>query len=168
MAAFDIRRPAVPSQRLQRLPLTQGGGTPVARLWLRLWNFLSISGSGADRFSMHLGAGQMLRLHDAAGWTVACRSGSVWITQEADSRDVFLYASDNFTLDRDGLALLLARQDSALAIRPPAGRKPQTAAGRPGSDPVSTASAREVWLRAVYPECGPWNDPAAYRRSGLL
>lgn len=153
---------------LRRLPFTSGRSTPAA--WRRLWNFLSrrAPGIGSDRFSMHLGAGQMLRLHDAAGWTVACRSGSVWITQEADTRDVFLDAGDSFMLDRAGLALILARQDSAMAIRPPAGRKDRPA-GTPrlDADPAPE-SAQEAWLRAVYPECGPWNNPAAYRRSGLL
>jgi hypothetical protein len=139
-------------------------------LWRRLWNFLSLRfpAGGVDRFGMQLGAGQQFRLHDAAGWTIACRSGSVWITQEADRRDVFLYAGDGFTLDRAGLALILARQDSALAIRPPAVRKDRQAeTPRPDADPAPEG-AQEVWLRAVYPECGPWNEPAAYRRSGLL
>lgn len=163
----------MPTHVLQRLPFTTGGRrAPPAGLWKRLWNFLSlrIPAGGVDRFGMQLGAGQQFRLNDAAGWTIACRSGSVWITQEADIRDVFLGAGERFTLDRSGLALILARQDSALAIRPPAsGREPQIAATRLDSGPASAAhSAREVWLKAVYPECGPWNDPAAYRRSGLL
>jgi hypothetical protein len=139
-------------------------------LWRRLWNFLSLRfpAGGVDRFGMQLGAGQQFRLHDAAGWTIFCRSGSVWVTQEADSRDMFLYAGDSFMLDRGGLALILARQDSALAMRPPAqGRSRQTATTQPGAD-LTPDGAQEAWLRAVYPGCGPWNDPAAYRRSGML
>jgi Protein of unknown function (DUF2917) len=160
----------VPAQLLQRPPFTGGSRhTPSADLWRRLRNFLSLRfpAGGVDRFGMQLGAGQQFRLHDAAGWTIACRSGSVWITQEADTRDVFLYAGDSFMLDRAGLALILARQDSALAIRPPAKGKDQAETSRPDAD-QAPASAQEVWLRAVYPECGPWNDPATYRQSGLL
>ena len=159
----------MPTHILQRLPLTAGRSTPASVLWRRLWNLLSRRGPGidADRFSMQLGVGQEFRLHDAAGWTVACRSGSVWITQEADTRDVFLDAGDIFILDRAGLALILARQDSTVAIRPPIERNAQTETSRPGADPAP-GSAQEVWLRAVYPECGPWNDPAVYRQSGLL
>ena len=160
----------MPAHILQRFPFTNARGTPVAGLWQRLRNFLSRRAAvgGPGRFSMRLGAGQELRLHDADGWTVACGGGSVWITQEADVRDVFLSAGERFMLDRDGLALILARQDSVLAIRPPAGGKDRQAEmsrldAAPGSE-----SAQEVWLRAVHPECGPWNDPAAYRRSGLL
>jgi hypothetical protein len=160
----------MPTHILQRLPFASARSTPVAGPWQRLRNFLSrrAAGRGASRFSMQLAAGQEFRLHDAAGWTVACSSGSVWITQEADTRDVFLDAGDSFTLDRAGLALMLARQNSALAIQPPAGDKDRNAGTSPKGADAAPASAQEVWLRAVYPECGPWNDPAAYRRSGLL
>ena len=161
----------MPAQLLQRLPFTDGSRrTPSTGMWRWFWNVLSLRfpAEGVDRFGMQLGAGQQFRLHDAAGWTIACRSGSVWITQEADTRDVFLHAGDSFVLDRAGLALILARQDSALAMRPPVrGRNRETATTQPGAAPAPDG-AQEVWLRAVYPECGPWNDPAAYRRSGLL
>lgn len=153
---------------LQRFPMTGDRGTPAAGPWKRLWNFVSRRAPriAAERFSMRLGAGQVLRLHDAAGWAIACRSGSIWITQEADTRDVFLDAQDSFTLDRSGLALILARQDSAVGIRQPAGgQSPGTSAACPAPVPDS---ARDLWLKAAYPECGPWNDPAVYRRSGLL
>ena len=79
---------------------------------------------------------------------------------------MFLDGGDRFTLDRAGLALILARQDSLVAIRPPV-RQRRASRLRPDSE-LAADSAREVWLRTVYPECGPWNDPAAYRKSGLL
>lgn len=142
-------------------------GAPLAILWKRLRALLprGVAG-GAERVSMRLGVGQALRLQDADGWTVACARGSVWLTQEADTRDVFLGSGDRFTLDRAGLALILARQDSLVAIRPPV-RQRRATAQCPDSE-LAVDSAREAWLRAVYPECGPWSDPAAYRRSGLL
>jgi Protein of unknown function (DUF2917) len=154
---------------LQSLPFTtRGRRAPSAGLWKRLWSFLSrrASRSAADRFSMRLAAGQEFRLYDAAGWAIACRSGSVWITQEADTRDVFLNAGESFGLDRGGLALILARQNSALAVRPPVRRRGRLTT--PLDAPAAPDGAQEVWLRAVYPECGPWNDPAYFRRSGLL
>ena len=52
--------------------------------------------------------GRSLRLHDAAGCTVTCCAGTVWITQERDARDVFLATGESFTLDRPGLALIRA------------------------------------------------------------
>ena len=150
---------------LQRLPFASG--TPVAIFWKRLRTFFSRSVPGVGPISARLVAGQDLRLQDAAGWTVACSRGSVWLTQEADTRDVFLEGGERFTLDRPGLALVLAREESIVAIQPPVHGSRDAA--RPGAvrDPAAD-SAREVWLKAVYPECGPWNDPAAYRKSGLL
>jgi len=156
----------MPAHILHSFPLTAGRRAQATAPWRRLWNFLSRSGAGADPVSMQLAAGQELRLHDAAGWTVACLRGSLWITQEADTRDLFLDAGGSFALDRPGLALILARRHTVLAIQPPA-RRAVTERPEAGPGPA-TGSAREVWLRAVYPECGPWNDPAAYRRSGLL
>ncbi len=105
----------------QHLPFT--GGLPRPSLWRRLRNLLArrVAGSGAGAFSIQLGAGQELALRDTAGWTVACRSGSVWITQEADSRDNLLSAGESFTLDRRGLTLILAWKDSGLVIRSPSG-----------------------------------------------
>lgn len=161
----------MPTHTLQRLPLTAGRSRPdsVLFLWRRLWNFLSRDVAGAGRLSMRLHAEQVLRLNDAAGWTVACLRGSLWITQETDNRDVFLDAGDSFTLDRAGLALILATRNAAVIVRPPTGRGRQAVRASPDSDRAPGGdSAREVWLKAVYPECGPWNDPAAYRRSGLI
>lgn len=160
----------MPAHILHSFPLIAGRSAAVAALWKRLWSFLPRggAGAGAERVSMQLAAGQELRMHDAAGWTVACLRGAAWITQEADARDVFLDPGDSFTLDRPGLALILARRPTALALQPPrAGRR--AGLERQNSSPAAAVdSAREVWLKAVYPECGPWNDPAAYRRSGLL
>jgi len=47
-------------------------------------------------------------VRDAAGCTVMCCAGTVWITQENDARDVFLTAGESFTFDRKGLALIRA------------------------------------------------------------
>ena len=154
---------------LETLPFARAPA-PREGAWRRIWNALwrrARRRDAAPPLSMRLGAGQELRLYDAAGWTVACRSGSLWLTQEADSRDVFLDAGGRFTLDRGGMALVLARRDSGLTLRPPSGGRGGTFFGRAVRPPTQD-SAREVWLQAVYPECGPWNDPAAYRRSGLL
>jgi hypothetical protein len=161
----------MPTHILQRLPFTtRGRRAQSAGVMKRLWGFLSrrASHSAADRFSMRLAAGQEFRLYDAAGWAIACRSGSVWITQEADTRDVFLNAGESFVLDRGGLALILARQNSALAVRPPGNGRSHQTLTTPLDAPAAPDGAQEVWLRAVYPECGPWNDPAHFRRSGLL
>ena len=55
-----------------------------------------------------LAPGGALQLRDAAGCTVMCCAGVVWITQENDLRDIFLAAGESFTFDRRGLAVIRA------------------------------------------------------------
>ena len=62
----------------------------------------------ADIRMVHIQPGRSLRLRDAAGCTITCHAGTVWITQERDGRDIFLHAGQAFTLDRPGLALIRA------------------------------------------------------------
>lgn len=54
--------------------------------------------------------GESLRLRDAAGHTVMCCAGTIWITQENDVRDIFLSAGESFTFDRPGTALISAEE----------------------------------------------------------
>jgi hypothetical protein len=159
----------------QRFIASGDGGVPPTFSWKRFWNslFRRATGAGFDVVSMRLAVGQVLRLHDVAGWTVICRSGAVWITQEADARDTFLSGGEGFALDRGGMTLVCACRDTVLSIRPPAGRgstsRSQRVASGAGADPLSDDEhPAPPWLRALYPECGPWNDPAAFRRSGLI
>jgi hypothetical protein len=49
---------------------------------------------------------QHVNMQDAAGWTVKALTGSVWITQEGDNRDIALNAGESFTVDRDGSTLV--------------------------------------------------------------
>jgi hypothetical protein len=49
---------------------------------------------------------QHLRMRDATGWTIKAVSGTIWITQESDSRDIVLKAGDSFVLDRPGSTLV--------------------------------------------------------------
>ena len=57
-----------------------------------------------------LAPGGALQLRDAAGCTIMCCAGTVWITQENDARDIFLAAGERFTFDRKGLALIRAEK----------------------------------------------------------
>jgi hypothetical protein len=52
----------------------------------------------------------LLKLSDAAGHTIQCCAGCIWITQENDPRDVYLSAGESFTFDRPGTALISAGQ----------------------------------------------------------
>lgn len=70
---------------------------------------------------------QVAKVRGAKGRSIVCHSGSVWVTQVGDARDIVLSAGDSFTLDREGLALLLAFEPSAVSIAP---AKEQTRAKR--------------------------------------
>lgn len=61
-----------------------------------------------DLCTRRLASGSSLKVRDAAGCTVMCCAGTVWITQENDVRDIFLKAGENYTFDRKGLALIRA------------------------------------------------------------
>ena len=163
------------AQILPRISSTAGcaNATPTG-WWARLTDLLlrRAVGSSAASIGMGLATGQFLRLQDAAGWTVVCRSGAVWITQESDVRDIFLKAGERLTLERGGLTLGRACRDALLVIRPPFGAGPKQNLPRPADvvaqQPSSASGEPLTWLRSLYPESGPWNEPASYRRSGLL
>jgi Protein of unknown function (DUF2917) len=60
---------------------------------------------------------QMLKVRGGLGHSIVCDSGSVWVTQDGDSRDIVLRAGESFTLDREGLALVQAFEPGSISIR---------------------------------------------------
>jgi hypothetical protein len=59
-----------------------------------------------------LGKGLIRHVHGRKGRRVECLSGSLWITQDGDRRDVVLAAGEAFDFDRRGDVLLSAFADS--------------------------------------------------------
>ena len=59
-----------------------------------------------------LAKGRVRHVHAELGRRVECLSGSIWITQDGDLRDVVLSAGEAFDFDRRGDALLSAFADS--------------------------------------------------------
>ena len=51
---------------------------------------------------------EVLRLENARDLQVRVESGTVWVTQERDTRDVMLQAGESFRFDRKGVALMSA------------------------------------------------------------
>ncbi len=60
-------------------------------------------------------AGRSIRLEDGVGTEITSVNGTVWITQEGDPRDVILSSGQSFTIDRDGLTLVVALEQPAFA-----------------------------------------------------
>lgn len=69
-----------------------------------------------------LKSNQVLKVRGGSGHTIICHSGTVWVTQDRDRRDIVLGAGESFALDRNGLALVQALGQSAIRIAPPAVR----------------------------------------------
>ena len=58
--------------------------------------------------------GEILRVDNAFGQSIAVVRGMVWITQEGDVRDTFLADGESFVFDRTGTALAQAITDTQL------------------------------------------------------
>ena len=69
-----------------------------------------------SRLRLELAAGELLRLDDAGAVEVSCESGRVWLTEERDTRDVWLEAGDRATLAGRGLALVEAIQPARITL----------------------------------------------------
>ena len=66
--------------------------------------------------SRSLDKGRIRRVHADKGRRVECLSGSLWITQDGDPRDIVLGAGEAFDFDRRGDALLSAFDDSRYLV----------------------------------------------------
>jgi hypothetical protein len=60
--------------------------------------------------------GQLHRLQDARGSLVLCLSGTLWLTQQGDPRDIVLEAGDEGRIDQDGLSILSALSDARFVL----------------------------------------------------
>lgn len=72
-----------------------------------------------EQAEIQLGNGTSIRVINGVGATIACRDGSVWITQDSDPRDVLLRAGDAFTLNRTGLAIIEALDTARIHLEKP-------------------------------------------------
>ena len=73
---------------------------------------------------MELERGKLVRIEDGRGMLVRVISGSVWITEEGDSRDRIVAAGKRFRIGSSGVTLISAIGRSTIAL----GSRPTTAA----------------------------------------
>lgn len=67
-------------------------------------------------FDLALAPGELLRLDAAHAVEVRCDAGRLWITEEAQPRDVWLRAGERATLAGCGVTLVEATEASRLRI----------------------------------------------------
>lgn len=69
-----------------------------------------------ENAAIELDPAQSLRLKDAAGVRIVCRSGTVWVTQEGVLRDDFLRPGEALTLGSRGVTLAQAMGRALISI----------------------------------------------------
>lgn len=118
----------------------------------------------SDISRLNLRSGELLRLRDAAGSTIACDAGSVWVTRDNDPRDVVLGPGERVELSDSALVLIQAFDASSVAIGPTA--HPAMAAGAACNDPHHDHAAGG--RRATVIEAGARDAQRGARRPAWL
>jgi hypothetical protein len=60
---------------------------------------------------------QFLRIQESQNSRILCETGSVWITQDGDPRDVVLGAGEQFMVDRPGQVVVFSLSGATLELR---------------------------------------------------
>ena len=63
-----------------------------------------------------LAPNELVKLDGARGTTLRVTRGTLWVTQEDDTRDVVLSAGDTFTIHQGGLTLIEAQASSTVCV----------------------------------------------------
>jgi len=73
---------------------------------------------GCDGYTKvwELESGEYVKLDGARGTTLRVTRGTLWLTQERDTRDIVLSAGDVFTIDRGGLTLIEAQRSATVCV----------------------------------------------------
>ena len=63
-----------------------------------------------------LASGELVKLDGARGTTLRVTRGTLWLTQEHDTRDFVLTTGDVYTIDRGGLTLVEAQSSASVCV----------------------------------------------------
>lgn len=66
--------------------------------------------------SIPLRHGATQRIEHGQGLHVQCLSGSLWLTQDGDPRDIVLGPGEGATIERDGLSVVTALSDARFLL----------------------------------------------------
>ncbi len=91
--------------------------------------------------TIDLPARESLALPDIKGTTLRVTRGRVWITQENDPRDLVLRTGDTWVIERNGLTILEAQENTTICAP---GREFETAVSM---RPAPRAASRTPWRR---------------------
>jgi hypothetical protein len=101
-----------------------------------------------DQASVSLGTEKFLKLHDCKGTQVQCLKGSLWITQDSDSRDYVLGPGDSLELEHGGDAIVFALMQSELLLREPV--RAASPLDRFGNLLLDTLESMGQWIAAHF------------------
>lgn len=108
----------------------------------------------SDISRLSIEAGELVRLPQPAGATVAVVSGSVWLTQDHDLRDIVLSPGDSFEIGGSELVLITALEEARVALLPAVGRtapvvRSLVPEAKPFSLPDECAAVVRGWMPAL-------------------
>ena len=63
-----------------------------------------------------LARGRIRRVHHPRGRRIECVTGSLWVTQDGNPRDIVLAPGESFTFDHRGDALISALDDASFLL----------------------------------------------------
>ena len=73
--------------------------------------------TGSNHYQVSLNHQGLFDIADAAGVTLRCDQGSVWLTLDNDPRDIVLEAGEVFTTDEHRHALVYALSASTITLQ---------------------------------------------------
>ncbi len=72
--------------------------------------------SDLELSAIQLKRGHLRRVDNGRGALLQCLTGTLWLTQEDDPRDIVLEAGEETIIDRDGTSIVSALSDTSFVL----------------------------------------------------